>query len=80
MKSRRLKLIAGVVALVAVADVLMAIPGLLAARQQSEFPFHDTYVQDMFGLPWWVLPAVLFLIAASLFIWSLRVATHERKS
>lgn len=80
MKSRRLKLIAGVVAMVAVADALMAIPALLAARQQSELPFHDTYVLDVFGLPWWVLPSVLCLIAASLFIWSLRVATHERKS
>ena len=80
MKSRRLKLIAGVVAMVAVAEALMAIPALLAARQQSEFPFHDTYVLDVFGLPWWVLPSVLLFIAVSLFIWSLRVATHERKS
>ncbi len=79
MKSRRLKLIAGVVAMVAVADALMAIPALLAARQQSEFPFHDTYVLDVFGLPWWVLPSVLYLIAASLFIWSPRVATNTRK-
>jgi hypothetical protein len=36
MKSRRLKLIAGVVAMVAVADALMAIPALLAARRHSE--------------------------------------------
>ncbi len=79
MKSRRLKLIAGVVAMVAVADALMAISALLAARQQSEFPFHDTYVLDVFGLPWWVLPSVLYLIAASLFIWSPRVATNTRK-
>ena len=80
MKSRRLKLIAAGVALVAVVDASMVIPALLAARQQSEFPFHDTYVLDVFGLPWWVLPSVLFLIAASHFIWSLRVATHARKS
>ena len=80
MKSRRLKLTAVVVAMVAVVDALMAIPALLAARQQSEFPFHDTYVLDVFGLPWWVLPSVLFLIAASLFIWSLRVSTNAKKS
>ena len=80
MKSRRLKLIAGVVAMVAVANALMAIPALLAALQHSDFPFHDTYVLDMFGLPWWVLPSVLLFIAVSLFILSLRVATHERKS
>ena len=79
MKSRRLKLIAGVVAMVAVADALMAIPALLAARQQSEFPFHDTYVLDVFGLPWWVLPSVLFLIAAFRLVWSLRAARHERQ-
>jgi|GEM_PF-6240704 len=80
MKSRKLKLIAGVVALVAVVDALMAIPALLVARQQGDFPFHDTYVLDVFGLRWWVLPSVLLFIAVSLFLWSLRVATHARKS
>lgn len=80
MKSRRLKLTAGGLAMVAVVDALMAIPALLAARQQSDFPFRGTYVLDVFGLPWWVLPSVLLFIAVSLFIWSLRVAAHERKS
>ncbi len=80
MKSRRLKLTAGGLAMVAVVDALMAIPALLAVRQQSDFPFHDTYVLDVFGLRWWVLPSVLCLIAASLFIWSLRVARNARKS
>ncbi len=79
MKSRRLKLTAVGVAMVAVADALMAVPALLVARQHSEFPFHDTYVLDVFGLPWWVLPSVLFLIAAFLLVWSLRAARHERQ-
>jgi hypothetical protein len=36
MSSRKLKLTAVGVAMVAVADALMAVPALLAARQQSE--------------------------------------------
>jgi hypothetical protein len=33
--------------------------------------FHDVHV---FGLPWWVMPTVLMIVAAALFAWSKRVS------
>jgi len=60
----------------AVIDVALSIPALRAARQRSEFPFHDTYVHDMFGLPWWALPTALLLVAVASFVWSRRARAH----
>ena len=76
MKARTLRFIAGGVAALAAIDVALYIPALRTARQMSEFPFHDTYVRDMFGFPWWALPTVLLLVSVAFFIWSRRVTAH----
>jgi len=62
--------------MLALIDVALAIPALRAAAQRSEFPAHDTYVVDVFGLPWWVLPAVLLLVAVAFFVLSRRATKH----
>ena len=76
MRSRTLKVIAIVVALLAGIDLALTIPALRAAHQLSDPPFHNTYVRDFFGFPWWVLPTALLLVAIALFIWSRRITAH----
>ena len=78
MRVRVLKFIAIAVTALLLLDLALFAPALWSASHRSEIPFHDTYVEDLFGLPWWVVPTVLLLAILMLFICSRRVATSAR--
>jgi hypothetical protein len=72
MNPRAFTLAAALVAAVAGVVLAASIPGLRAAWRMREFPFHDGYVTDRFGLPWWMVPTGLMLVSVSLFLWGRR--------
>lgn len=78
MKVWILRMIAGGAAVLAVLHVGILIPALRSAWGRSDFPFHDTYVRDMFGFRWWALPAALLLVAVSSFLLSRRATAHAK--
>jgi len=72
MTSRACRWISVGAAGLAGSDLALLLPALRAARQRSEFPFHDTYVLDVIGFPWWVLPAALLVVAVASLVGSAR--------